>query len=166
MELLYRNLDQLEAERYKLADRLARTAARHPVVKTFLEIPGYGPVYATTFWVIVDTPWRFKTVQKLWTYAGLGLERNKSGLAKAGKPHSNGPLHLNFFCNRRLKSVAMGVATSALRAGGNPLAEVHERLVAQGTSASNAKLTVGRKALAVPWAMWKRGERYRSDLIQ
>ena len=24
---------------------------------------------------------------------------------------------------------------------------------------------LGRKALAVPWAMWKRGERYRSDLI-
>lgn len=165
LELLYNNLDQLMAERYRLSDRLDRMSRRHPVVKTFLKIPGYGPVYAMTFWVIVDTPWRFKKVQKLWTYAGLGLERNKSGLPQTGKPHSNGPVHLNFFCNRRLKSVAMGVATSALRAGGNPFAEVHERLVAQGTSASNAKLTVGRKALAVPWAMWKRGDRYRSDLI-
>ncbi|MFQ5590541.1 MAG: transposase [Phycisphaerae bacterium] len=165
MELRYRNLDQVEAERYRLGARLERIAARHPVVKTFLEIPGYGPVYGMTFWVIVDSPWRFKTVRKLWTYAGLGLQRNKSGMPKAGKPHSNGPLHLNAQCNRRLKNVAKGVAMSALARGDNAFARVYERLVAQGISPSNARLTVVRKALAVPWAMRKRGERYRSDLI-
>lgn len=165
MELLYRNLDQLDAERHRLAYRLKRSAARNPVVKRFLEIPGYGPVFAMTFWVIVDTPWRFQTVQKLWKYAGLGLERNKTGKAKPGRPHTNGPIHLNFHCNRRLKNVAKGVATSAMRRRDNAFSEVYERLVAHGTSAANARLTVARKALSVPWAMWKRGERYRSDLI-
>ena len=165
LELLYNNLDQLMAERYRLSDRLDRMSRRHPVVKSFLKIPGYGPVHAMTFWVILDTPWRFSTVRKLWTYAGLGLERNKSGLPKAGKPYSNGPQHLNRQYNRRLKNVAKGVATTVIGMGDNPFAQVFERLVAQGTSPSNAKLTVARKALAVPWAMWKRGERYRSDLI-
>ena len=160
-----RNLDQLQAERYKLANRLKRTAARHPVVKTFLEIPGYGPVFAMTYWVIVDTPWRFQTVRKLWKYAGLGLERNKTGQAKPGKPFTNGPVHLNFHCNHRLKNVAKGVAISAVRRRDNAFSEVYERLMAQGTPASNARLTVARKALSVPWAMWKRGEPYRSDLI-
>jgi transposase len=165
LELLYHNLDQLMAERYRLSDRLDRMSRRHPVVKTFLEIPGYGPVHATTFWVVVDTPWRFRGVRKLWTYAGLGVERSKSGLAKPGKPYSNGPEHLNRHYNRRLKNVAKGVATTAIGMGDNPFARVFERLVAQGTSPSNATLTVARRALAVPWAMWKRGERYRSDLI-
>ena len=175
LELLYNNLDQLMAERYRLSDRLDRMSRRHPVVKRFLKIPGYGPVYAIlsacvhaqagTFWVILDTPWRFSTVRKLWTYAGLGLERNKSGLPKTGKPYSNGPQHLNRHYNRRLKNVAKGVATTVIGMGDNPFAQVFERRVAQGTSPSNAKLTVARKALAVPWAMWKRGERYRSDLI-
>ena len=118
-----------------------------------------------TFWVIVDAPWRFGTVRKLWTYAGLGVERNKSGLAKAGKPYTNGPQHLNYHCNHRLKNVAKGVATSALKTGKNAFVRVYERLVAQGTPSSNAKLTVSRKALSVPWAMWKRGERYRTDLV-
>jgi len=165
LELLYNNLDQLMAERYRLNDRLDRMSRRHPVVKSFLKIPGYGPVHAMTFWVVLDTPWRFNTVRKLWTYAGLGLERNKSGLPKAGKPYSNGPLHLNRQYNHRLKNVAKGVATKVIGMGDNPFAQVFERLVAQGTLPSNAKLTVARKALAVPWAMWKRGERYRSELI-
>ena len=34
MELLYRNLDQLGVERYRLANRIERIATRHPVVKT------------------------------------------------------------------------------------------------------------------------------------
>jgi hypothetical protein len=37
-------------------------------------------------------------------------------------------------------------------------------LVSQGVSPANAKSTVTRKALRVPWAMWKRGERYRANL--
>jgi transposase len=165
MELLYRNLDRLQAERDRLSARMDRMAARHPVVKTFLKIPGYGPVHSMTFWVIVDTPWRFSTVRKLWTYAGLGVERHKSGLPQPGKPNRNGPQHLNRQCNHRLKNVAKSVATTAIKMGDNPFARVYKRLVAQGISPSNAKLTVGRKSLAVPWAMWKRGERYRSDLI-
>ena len=40
MELLYRNLDHLEEDRYWLLNRLKRVASRHPVVKMFLEIPG------------------------------------------------------------------------------------------------------------------------------
>ena len=94
--------------------------------------------HAMTFWVVLDTPWRFNTVRKLWTYAGLGLERNKSGLPKAGKPNSNGPQHLNRQYNRRLKNVAKGVATTVIGMGNNPFAQVFERLVAQGTSPSNA----------------------------
>jgi transposase len=165
MDQLYRNLDVLEEDYWKLNSRLDRTARRHHVVKTFLKIPGYGPVYALTFYVIVDTPWRFQNVRKLWAYAGLGIQRHKSGKAKPGKPQSNGPEHLNWPCNPRLKNVALGVATVAItKAAKNPFSDTYERLVSQGVSPANAKSTVARKALRVPWAMWKRGERYRADL--
>jgi len=165
MEQLYRNLDRLEADRLKLNDRLDRVARRHPVVKTFLKIPGYGPVHALTFYVIVDTPWRFKTIRKLWAYGGFGIQRRKSGKAKPGKPQSNGPEHLNWACNGRLKNVAKGVATTAITMKRkNPFSATYERLIAQGVAPANAKSTVARKALQVPWAMWKRGEAYRPAL--
>ena len=165
MEQLYKNLDGLEEDYLQLNDRLSRLARRHAVIKTFLKSPGYGPIYALTFYVIVDTPWRFKRIQKLWAYAGLGIERHKSGLAKPGKPQSNGPEHLNRTCNFRLKDVAKGVATVAItKARSNPFSQTYERLVAQGISPANAKLTVARKALRIPWAMWKRGEPYRPAL--
>lgn len=166
MEQLYKNMDGLEEDCLKLNDRLGRLARRHAVVKTFLKIPGYGPVYALTFYVVVDTPWRFAKVQKLWAYAGLGIQRHKSGKARPGKPESNGPERLNWPCNFRLKNVAKGVATVAItKAGPNPFSETYERLAAQGISPANAKLTVARKALRVPWAMWKRGEPYRPALV-
>jgi transposase len=162
MEQLYRNLDYLEQGYWELKYRLNRLAKRHPVVKTFLKIPGYGPIYALTFYVVVDTPWRFQTVRKLWAYAGLGIQRHKSGLPRPGKPQSNGPEHLNRPCNFRLKDVAKGVATVAItKASSNPFSKTFERLVSQGIPQANAKLTVARKALQVPWAMWKRGEAYR-----
>jgi transposase len=164
MEQLYENLDMVEEGCRRLNARLVRMARRHHVVKTFLEIPGYGPVYALTFYVIVDTPWRFQNVRKLWAYAGLGLQRHKSGKAQPGKPQSNGPEHLNWPCNTRLKNVALGVATVAItKVTRSPFSDTYERLVSQGVSPASAKSTVARKALQVPWAMWKRGERYRAD---
>jgi transposase len=167
MEQLYKNLDVVEEDYWKLNARLDRMARRHPVVKTFLKIPGYGPIYALTFYTIVDTPWRFKDIGKLWAYGGLGIQRRKTGKAKPGKPQSNGPEHLNWPCNFRLKNVAMGVATVAItKAHKNPFSDTYERLVSQGVSPANAKSTVARKALRVPWAMWKRGEPYRADLAR
>jgi len=166
MEQLYHNLDGVETDYWKLQHRLSRLARRHPVVKTFLKIPGYGPVYALTFYVIVDTPWRFRTVRKLWSYAGLGIQRHKSGKPQPDKPQSNGPERLNWPCNYGLKNVAKGVATVAItKARSNAFSQTYEHLVAQGIAPTNAKLTVARKAVQVPWAMWKRGEAYRPALI-
>lgn len=167
MDQLYKNLDGVQEDYWKLNARLDRMARRHPVVKTFLKIPGYGPVYALSFYAIVDTPWRFQSVRKLWAYAGLGIQRRKSGQAKRDKPQSNGPEHLNWPCNPRLKNVALGVATIAItKARRNPFSETYERLVSKGVSPANAKSTVARKALRVPWVMWKRGARYRADLAR
>ncbi len=87
MRFLYGNLDHLQDYRDRLHLRLVRIAKRHPVAKRLLAIPGYGPIRAMTFLVIVDTPFRFSTVQKLWRYGGLGLRRKQSGDPDRGRKH-------------------------------------------------------------------------------
>jgi transposase len=160
MRILYGNLDHLRNYRDRLYVRLARIAKRHPVAKRFLAIPGYGPIRAMTFLVIVDTPFRFATAQKLWCYGGLGLRREQSGDPDRGRKHP-GPHY-----NRRLKAVARGAMERALSIGdGNPFEVIYQRLLRKGTKESLARLTVARKSLSVPWGLWKGGSEYDPALV-
>jgi transposase len=160
MRFLYGNLDHLRDSRNRLYGRLVRIAKRHPVAKRFLAIPGYGPIRALTFLVIVDTPFRFGTVQKLWRYGGLGLRRQQSGDPDRGRKHP-GPQY-----NRRLKAVARGAMERALSLGdGNPFEVVYQRLLKNKTKEPLARLTVARKMLSVPWGLWKGGTEYDPALV-
>ena len=159
VQIFYGNLDDLEARRKQLSDRLTRIAARHPVAKRFLDIPGYGPIRAMTFLVIVDTPFRFATPQKLWRYAGLGLRRHES--STPGQPKSSGPQY-----NRRLKAVARGAMETALnQQDGNPFERLYQRLLGKNVRESLARVTTARKMLTVPWGMWKGGTSYNAALV-
>lgn len=160
LSVRYGNLDDLEARRQMLHQRLCRIARRHAVTKKFLAIPGYGPIRALTFLVIVDTPFRFARVQKLWRYAGLGLQKKQSGDPAKGR------LRPGAQYNRRLKAVAKGAAERALYAkSGNPFEVVYERLLQKGVKEPLARLTVARKMLSVPWGMWKSGQEYQPALV-
>ena len=156
----YGNLDDLDARCQQVHRRLCRIARRHPVTKRFLAIPGYGPIRALTFLVIVDTPFRFARVQKLWRYGGLGLQVTQSGDPTKKRLHPGGQY------NRRLKAVAKGAAERALATeNGNPFEKVHERLLEKGLKEPLARLTVARKMLSVPWGMWKNGQEYQPALV-
>lgn len=156
----YGNLDDLKARRELLHQRLCRIARRHPVTRRFLAIPGYGPIRALTFMVIVDTPFRFPRVQKLWRYGGLGLQTWQSGNPEKGH------LHPGTQYNRRLKAVAKGAAERALvTESGNPFEVVYQRLLKKGVKEPLARLTVARKMLSVPWGMWRSGQDYQPVLV-
>lgn len=156
----YGNLNDLEVRRQTLHHRLCRIARRHAVSKKFLAIPGYGPIRALTFLVIVDTPFRFSRVQKLWRYGGLGLQKRQSGDPAKGR------LLPGERYNRRLKAVAKGAAERALRTeSGNPFEVVYQRLLQKGVKEPLARLTVARKMLSVPWGMWKSGQEYQPALV-
>jgi hypothetical protein len=107
-----------------------------------------------TFVAIVDTPHRFADKRKLWSYCGLAVVR-RSASAMAG------PEHLNRRFNRPLKAVAKSAAVDAIKFGDNHFARQHQRLVAGGTSAHNARLTVARAIISTLYAMWRSGEHYR-----
>jgi transposase len=158
--ILYENLDDLAARRDRLHLRVTRIAARHPVAKRFLAIPGYGPVRAMTFLTIVDTPFRFPTPQKLWRYGGLGLRRQQSGDPDSGQKRPPASY------NRRLKAVARGAMERVLSLGdGNPFELLYKRLLQKGLKESLARLSVARKILSVPWGMWKGGTDYDPALV-
>jgi len=156
---LYGNVDELTIRRDRMHRRLSRIAQRHPVTKRFLDVPGYGPVRSLTFLVVVDTPFRFGSPQKLWKYAGLGLRKKQSGQAEVRQRPGQE-------YNRRLKELAWGAARHALhRSVANPFQWIHERLQKAGLRQSLAELSVARKIVAVPWGMWKSGTEYNPALV-
>lgn len=160
LEMLYGNLDDLQTRRVHMYQRLCRLARRHPVAKRLLAVPGYREVRALTFVVIVDTPFRFATPQKLWCYGGLGLRRQQSGDPDNGRQYPARQYH------RRLKNIAKGAMEVALwRCGPNPFQTIYERLIGKGVRDSLARLTVARKLLSVPWGLWKSGREYDPALV-
>ena len=71
--------DAAAAQVRELKGRLVALAKSDPVVRNLCALPGVGPVRAATLVAFLDTPFRFRTKQKLWKYMGIGLERRQSG---------------------------------------------------------------------------------------
>jgi transposase len=157
---LYGNLDELAGRRDRIHERVCRLARGHALIRRFMEVPGYGPIRALTFWLIVDTPYRFRSPQKLWQYAGLGLRRQQSG--DPNRERKLPPMQYN----RRLKAVARGAMERAIGLDdGNPFEQIYRRLLKQGLREGLARVSVARKILAVPWGMWKSNSAYDPALV-
>lgn len=148
--------DQVVDEERRLRERVCRRARRIDPVWRFQAVPGMGPIRSATFYVYVDTPFRFPTKQKLWKYSGLGLEPRGSGQSER--------LRLVTRSNRILKGTLLGAAESAIR-GENPFAEQYERWLSGGHKRSIAKRNVARSIEATLYGMWKSGTSYRPDRV-
>jgi transposase len=152
--LVLRVYQLLCEQEQQIRGELERLARREEAVRRFQEVPGFGWIRAITFYVYVDTPWRFPGKSALWRYCGIGLERRHSG---------NGPMkvRLSRVGNRRLKNVLLGAATSAAAQADNPFADKYvywtqeERL-----HPSTARRNVARCLGGTLWSLWKTGSRY------
>lgn len=141
--------DQEEA----LREELIGLAQNEEPVRRFQELPGFGWIRAVTFYVFVDTPWRFRSKSALWRYCGIGLERRHSG---------NAPVRtrLSHRGNRQLKNVLIGAAKSAIAQSQNPFADKFQSWFLEGGTMSPARRNVARALATTLWGMWKSGERY------
>lgn len=154
LELVLRVYELLCEQEQQIRGELERLARREEPVRRFQEVPGFGWIRAITFYVYVDTPWRFPGKSALWRYCGIGLERRHSG---------NGPMkvQLSQVGNRRLKNVLLGAAKSAAAQADNPFADKYvywsqeERL-----HPSTARRNVARCLGGTLWSLWKTGSRY------
>ena len=145
--------DAAAAQVRELKSRLVALARSDPLVRNLCALPGVGPVRAATLVAFVDTPFRFKTKQKLWKYMGIGLERRQSG-------NRHVALRVPKRCNRTLRSVILGAAKSAAACGNNPFADQYERWLADGCSPRIARRNTARSLAATVWGMWKSGSVY------
>ena len=143
-----------------LRKELIGTAKNFEPVRRFDALPGVGWIRGVTFYALIDTPHRFPTRQALWRYAGIGLERRRSG---------NGPtrIRLSHQGNRRLKDVLLGAAKSAIDQADNPFAAKYELWRTEhGLHPANAKRNVARALAAVMWSLWKTGQTYRPGRVR
>lgn len=158
--LLWKGYDAAVEQADRLRHQLIRMARREPVIRRFVKVPGVLWIRAATFFVYIDTPWRFKSKSALWRYMGIGLERWHSG---------NGPervrVPLSVEVNRPLKSMILGAAKSAVAAGENEFADAFKRWIDHGISPRNACRNVARSQAMALWGMWKSGDVYRPERI-
>jgi transposase len=158
LELLWQSYDLAAQQVRTMRRRLVEAAKKEEVIARFTQVPGMGWVRAATFFVAVDTPWRFASKARLWKYLGIGLERRRSGTGRV-------QVHLVKCANRQLKGVLLGAAQKAIGLAGNPYAEQYQRWLATGLAASTARRNVARSLAATLWGMWKNGSVYHPDWV-
>ena len=144
---------------------LSRLSGKYKIIKLWSELPGIGLVRATTLFAYLDTPWRFRKKNKLWKYAGVGLQRTTSGTDSKGRPKP-ARLQLPWAVNRTLKNAILGAASSAIKQKNNLFRQYYERMLEDGIMPSNARHAVARKLLTVMWAMWKTNSRFDENMCR
>jgi len=159
MELLWRGYDMVADQVLEMRARLRHLARSIEPVCRMEEVPGLSWIRAMTFYVFLDTPWRFRNKSALWRYLGIGLERRHSG---------QGPTYVKVSqqSNRALRNVILGAAETTIRRRNNPYAVAYERWTVQERMLPrNALRNVARALASTLWGMWKSGSAYRPELV-
>jgi transposase len=158
VKLLLKGYDLAGEQVIELRRRLVTLGRKQPVVGALCEVPGVSWVRAATFFAMVDTPFRFASKQKLWKYAGIGLERRQSG---------KGPVRLAVprRCNRVLKNVLLGAAKSAAASKNNGFADQYQRWLDAHCSPRVARRNLARSLATTMWGMWKSGSEFDPRMI-
>jgi transposase len=154
LELLFAQYDLLVCHEEQAYQELVRLARKEEPVRRFEKVPGFGWIRAVTYYVYLDTPWRFRSKAALWRYCGIGLERRHSG---------SGPVRsrLDHRGNRRLKNILLGAARSAIASADNPFAEKYLYWTREeGLPLPNARRNVARGLATTLWSLWKTGHEY------
>ncbi len=142
-------LTTLEPELKKADERLAKLTGREPIVKKLQTVPGIGPIIATTFVSVVDSPGRFKKAHQVESYLGLVPSEFTSGKRQLGAITKRG--------NSYLRSLLVQGAWTILQrknAQREPLvAWAHQLAARRGRKI--AVLAVARKLAGILWALWR-----------
>lgn len=164
-ETLYAELDLLRQLRRTAKAALLAEARRDPAWRVLQTIPFFGPVRVALVLATMQTPWRFRTKRNLWAYAGLAVVTRTSAeyqlvdgrvVRRDRAPMTRG---LNRNHHPILKSVLKSAATvAAVRPGA--LQQFYHGMLARGTRAELARVTLARKLAAIVLRLWKTGERY------
>src|SRR6202162_4112861 len=170
-ELLYQQLDGLQALRRTLRPELLAESRKHKAAKLLRQIPCIGPIRAARLLALMQTPHRFRSKRQLWTYSGLGIETHDSAqfrfvrgqLQRSKKPQQLRGLNRNH--NHEMKEIFKSTATRA-SCGRGPFHDFYAALLAKGLKPEMARLTLARKIAAITLTLWKRGERFDAEQLK
>jgi transposase len=154
LEMLYQQLDTLEAIRDQLAHRLSGMMRTKREYHQMLGLPGVGDVTASILVAVIADPHRFQNKRKLWKYSGLSVSGPWTG--DPSKAHKGGSKS----GNRLLKYAAMTAAKAAIR-GDNRFARHYTEMIEAGIKPAMAEKTTARNILAAALAVWKQGTEYQ-----
>ena len=153
-------IDKLEELKQQTYAAMVRLARKQKVFALLDGMPGAGPVIATGYLALIDTPARFSRKNKLWRYAGLGNKYQvsdeqvyASGASKSG--------------NRVLKWVVFehfqhAVETSKQE---NRFQRQYQTLLRKGLGEHTARRHVCRALLSTVRALWIKEEAYRDQPV-
>jgi hypothetical protein len=168
-EFLFRQLEQLQLLRREAKRAMLQESRRHTASKLLLQIPELGPIRIAQIIASVGSPHRFRSKRQFWSYIGLAVVTRSSSdyrlvdnrMQKHRPAAQNRGLITNY--NHRLKSVFKAAALGAAK--NDVYREYYDRLVATGTRAELARLTLARKLAATVLAVWKSGEGFTIDKV-
>jgi transposase len=164
-ELLYQQLDGLQALRRTLRPELLAESRKHKAAKLLRQIPCIGPIRAARLIALMQTPHRFRSQRQLWTYSGLGIETRDSAqyryvggqLQRTKNPQQIRGLNHNH--NHEMKEI-FKAATTRASCGVGRLRDFYVALLAKGMKPEMAGLTLARKMAAIALTRWKKEERF------
>jgi transposase len=151
-------VDLLEGLKQRTHEKMVRLAKKNKAFAWLDGMPGAGPVLATGYVALLETPWRFSRKNKLWSYAALGNCRQTSdGEVYNDRCSKRG--------NRVLKWVVIEHFTHAVERAkqSNRFKRKYEELRRKGLDASAARRQVCRALLSTVRALWMKEEAYRDD---
>jgi transposase len=170
-ELLYQQLDGLQALRREVRSEFLAESRKHKAAKLLRQIPCIGPIRAARLIALMQTPHRFRSKRQLWTYSGLGIETHDSAqyryvggqVQRSKKPQQIRGLNQNH--NHEMKEIFKSTATRA-SCGTGPFHDFYQALLVNGMKPEMARLTLARKIAAITLTLWKKGERFDPEQLK
>src|SRR5467141_2703650 len=170
-ELLYQQLDGLQALRRTLCPEVLAESRKHKASKLLRQILCIVPIRAARLLALMQTPHRFRSQRQLWTYSGLGIETHDSAqfrfvsgqLQRSKKPQQIRGLNRNH--NPEMKEIFKSAATRA-SCGRGPFHDFYTGLLAKGMKPEMARLTLARKIAAITLTLWKKEERFDVEQLK
>jgi transposase len=156
---LLRTMDATKEEQRLVRRELRRLTLGLPVIARLQTIPGIGVVVARTLAAWIVDPGRFKSLNALSAYAGLGLKQDISNWRVVHRAHASKR------GQRAVKRVLYLAARAAVHAGQNAFAERYRARIAAGWDDRKAIRDVARKILFCACRLWTSKEEYDDGRI-
>lgn len=153
-------IDLLTELKQQTFEAMVRTARKKKAFGLLQTIPGVGPVIATGYLALIDTPQRFSRKNKLWRYAALGNTQHTSD----DEVYQD---HASQSGNRVLKWVVIEHFQHAVETSRetNRFKGQYDALRRKGLDHTPARRVVCRALLSTVRAMWIKGEEYREKAL-